>query len=86
MIRLDALREMIIEARHNEATVRPFPSGVAAGDNRTGFLNASEAGRCTRWLWYDKHDVAGEARHPYGPPASRVLKDASSTPAPSKGG
>ena len=66
MIRLDALREMIIEARHNEATVRPFPSGVAAGDNRTGFLNASEAGRCTRWLWYDKHDVAGEARHPYG--------------------
>ena len=66
MIRLDALREMIIEARHNEATVRPFPSGVAAGDNRTGFLNASEAGQCTRWLWYDKHDVAGEARHPYG--------------------
>jgi len=66
MMRLDALREMIIEARHNEATARPFPSGVAASDNRTGFLNASEAGRCTRWLWYDKHSVAGKTRHPFG--------------------
>jgi hypothetical protein len=66
MIRLDALREMIIEARCNEAAARPFPSGVAAGDNRTDFLNASEAGRCTRWLWYDKHGVAGETHHPYG--------------------
>ena len=66
MMRLDALREMIIEARHNEATARPFPSGVAADDNRTGFLNASEAGRCTRWLWYDKRGVAGETRHPHG--------------------
>jgi hypothetical protein len=56
MMRLDALREMIIEARCSEATAPPFPSGVAAGDNRTGFLNASEAGRCTRWLWYDKHE------------------------------
>jgi hypothetical protein len=66
MIRLDALREMIVEARCSEATARPFPSGVAAGDDRTGFLNASEAGRCTRWLWYDKHGVAGEKRDPYG--------------------
>ena len=66
MIRLDALREMIIEARRSEAAALPFPSGVAAGDNRRGFLNASEAGRCTRWLWYDKHGVAGEAHHPYG--------------------
>ena len=66
MMRLDAIREMIIEARCSEAAARPFPSGVAAGDNRTGFLNASEAGRCTRWLWYDKHGVAGETHHPYG--------------------
>jgi hypothetical protein len=66
MMRLDALREMIIEARRNEAAAPPFPSGVAAGDNRTDFLNASEAGRCTRWLWYDKHGVAGEKNHPYG--------------------
>ena len=66
MMRLDAIREMIIEARRSEAAARPFPSGVAAGDNRTGFLNASEAGRCTRWLWYDKHGVAGETHHPYG--------------------
>ena len=66
MMRLDAIREIIIEARRSEATARPFPSGVAAGDNRTGFLNASEAGRCTRWLWYDKHGVAGETRLPYG--------------------
>ena len=66
MIRLDALREMIIEARCSEAAARPFPSGVAAGDNRTDFINASEAGRCTRWLWYDKHGVAGETHHPYG--------------------
>jgi hypothetical protein len=66
MMRLDAIREMIVEARRSEAAARPFPSGVAAGDNRTGFLNASEAGRCTRWLWYAKHGVAGEAHHPYG--------------------
>jgi hypothetical protein len=66
MMRLDAIREMIVEARRSEAAVRPFPSGVAPGDNRAGFLNASEAGRCTRWLWYDKHGVAGEVHHPYG--------------------
>jgi hypothetical protein len=66
MIRLDTLREMIVEARRSEAVARPFPSGVAAGDDRTGFLNASEAGRCTRWLWYDRHGIAGETRHPYG--------------------
>jgi hypothetical protein len=66
MMRLDALREMIVEARRSEAATRPFPSGVAAGDDRTGFLNASEAGRCTRWLWYEKHGVAGAAHHPHG--------------------
>jgi hypothetical protein len=66
MMRLDALREMIIEASCGEAAVRPFPSGVAAGDDRSGFLNASEAGRCTRWLWYDKHGAAGETHHPHG--------------------
>jgi hypothetical protein len=67
MIRLDAIREMIVEARRDEAAARPFPSGVAAGDDRTGFLNASEAGKCTRWLWYDKHGVAGSEKHqPYG--------------------
>ena len=66
MMRLDALREMILEARRSEAAARPFPSGVAADDNRAGFLNASEAGRCTRWLWYDKHGVAGETHLPYG--------------------
>ena len=66
MMRLDALRELILEARRSEAAARPFPSGVAADDNRAGFLNASEAGRCTRWLWYDKHGVAGETHLPYG--------------------
>jgi hypothetical protein len=68
MMRLDAVREMIVEARRSEAVARPFPSGVAPGDNRTWFLNASEAGKCTRWLWYDKHGVAiaGAAHHPYG--------------------
>ena len=66
MMRLDDLREMIMKARRSEAAARPFPSGVAAGDNRIDFLNASEAGRCTRWLWYDKHGVAGETHHPYG--------------------
>jgi hypothetical protein len=64
MMRLDAVREMIIKARCSEAAARPFPSGVAAGDNRSDFLNASEAGRCTRWLWYDKHGVAGVTHHP----------------------
>ena len=63
MMRLDAFREMIIEARRSEAAARPFPSGVAPGDDRTGFLNASEAGWCTRRLWYDKHSVAGETTH-----------------------
>jgi hypothetical protein len=66
MMQLDALRELILEARRSEAAARPFPSSVAAGDNRTDFLNASEAGRCTRWLWYDKHGVAGETHHPRG--------------------
>src|SRR5262249_2463055 len=50
------------------AAPRPFPPGVGAGDDRTGFLNASEAGLCSRWLWYAKHSVvtAGEMHHPYG--------------------
>ena len=66
MIRLDTIREMITGARRSEAAARPFPSSVAADDNRSDFLNASEAGRCTRWLWYDKHGVTGEKHHPYG--------------------
>jgi hypothetical protein len=67
MMRLDAIREMIIEARRDDKAARPFPSGVAAGVNRAGYLNASEAGRCTRQLWYAKHDIAaGEGDQPYG--------------------
>ena len=66
MMRLDALKELVLEARRADAAARPFPSGVAAGDDRLGFLNASEAGQCTRWLWYEKHAVAGTAHHPYG--------------------
>jgi hypothetical protein len=66
MMRLDTVRDMIMGARRDGAVPPPFPSGVAAGDNRTDFLNASEAGRCTRWLWYDRHDVAGETHLPYG--------------------
>jgi hypothetical protein len=67
MMRLDAIRELILEARRSEAVAPPFPSGVAAGDDRASFLNASEAGHCTRWLWHDKHGVAaGEKHHPYG--------------------
>jgi hypothetical protein len=68
VMRLEAVREMIIEARRSEVVARPFPSGVVVGDDRTGFLNASEAGLCSRWLWYAKHDVAavGEIHHPYG--------------------
>jgi hypothetical protein len=65
-MRLDAVREMIMEARRSEAAARPFPSGVSAGDNRAEFLNASEAGLCTRRLWYSKHGAAGENHHPYG--------------------
>jgi hypothetical protein len=61
MIRLDAIRDMIMAARRDDAVARPFPSGVAAGDNRAGFLNASEAGRCTRWLWFDKLGKAAAA-------------------------
>src|SRR6478672_7562767 len=66
MMGLDDVRELIMEARRSEAAASPFPSGVTAGDDRAGFLNASEAGRCTRWLWYEKHGVAGEKHHPYG--------------------
>ena len=68
MMTLDAVRELIMEARRNEAAAPPFPSGVAATDNRAGFLSASEAGRCSRWLWYVKHGVAvaGENPSPYG--------------------
>jgi hypothetical protein len=65
MMTLDAVREMIMEARRSEA-VRPFPTGVAAGDDRVSFINASEAGLCTRRLWYSKHGVAGESHEPLG--------------------
>ena len=67
MMPLDTIKEMIIEARCSGSVAHPFPSGVDPVDNRTGFLNASEAGRCTRWLWYAKHGVAGGESHlPYG--------------------
>jgi hypothetical protein len=66
MIRLDAVREMIVKARRDGAAPSPFPSGVAAGDDRAGFLNASEAGLCSRRLWYSKHSAAGEAHDPCG--------------------
>jgi hypothetical protein len=66
MIHLDDVKALITRARRSQTAAQPFPSGVAAGDDRVGFLNASEAGHCTRWLWYAKHSVAGEARHPYG--------------------
>jgi hypothetical protein len=66
MIRLDAVREMIVKARCDGAVPPPFPSGVAAGENRIGFINASEAGSCSRLLWYSKHGAAGEAHAPYG--------------------
>ena len=67
MMLLPAIKEMIVEARCSGTTTHPFPSGVDPSDNRTGFLNASEAGRCTRRLWYDKHGVAGGETHlPYG--------------------
>src|SRR5262249_61425137 len=66
--RLEVVREMIMEDRRSEAIARPSPSGVVAGDGRTGFLNASEAGLCSRWLWYAKHGIAtaGEIHPPYG--------------------
>ena len=66
MMRMDAVKDMIMAARRDEAVAHPFPSGVATGDNRIGFLNASEAGKCTRQLWYMKHGVAGETHLPYG--------------------
>jgi hypothetical protein len=66
MMRMDAVKDMIMTARRDEAVAHPFPSGVAAGDNRADFLNASEAGRCTRQLWYMKHGVTGETHLPYG--------------------
>ena len=66
MMRVDAVKAMIMAARRDETVAHPFPSGVAAGDNRTGFINASEAGKCTRALWYAKRGVAGEVHHPYG--------------------
>jgi hypothetical protein len=66
MITLDAIKGMILEAHHSGAIASPFPSGVAPGDNRTGFLNASECGYCTRRLWYSKHGVAGEEHQPHG--------------------
>jgi hypothetical protein len=67
MMRLATIREMIIEARRSEAAALPFPSGVTAGDDRASFLNASEAGLCTRRLWYSKRGIAGgEAHHPHG--------------------
>jgi len=68
MMRMDAVKNMIMAARRDEAVAHPFPSGVAAGDNRIGFLNASEAGKCSRQLWYAKHGVAvaGKTHLPYG--------------------
>jgi hypothetical protein len=66
MMRLDALKELVWAARCADAVARPFPSGVAASDDRRGFLNASESGYCTRWLWYAKHGVTGEDNLPWG--------------------
>jgi hypothetical protein len=63
---LDAFRATILEARRDPSVTPPFPSGVAPTDNRIGFLNASEAGRCTRALWYAKHGIAGETHLPLG--------------------
>jgi hypothetical protein len=63
---MEAIKDMIMTARRDDAVTPPFPSGVAAGDDRTSYLNASEAGRCTRQLWYMKHNVAGETHLPYG--------------------
>jgi hypothetical protein len=68
MMRPEAVRELIMGARRDKATAHPFPSGVGASDDRAGFLNASEAGLCSRWLWYVKHGVApaSEIQPPYG--------------------
>jgi hypothetical protein len=66
MIPLDALKELVWAARCADVVARPFPSGVAPSDDRRGFLNASEAGHCTRWLWFAKHGVIGEGDRPWG--------------------
>ena len=46
---------MIVAARGRDQVGRAFPSGVSASDDRRSYLNASEAGKCTRWLWYDRN-------------------------------
>jgi hypothetical protein len=66
MIRLADIETMLLATCHDETVARPFPSGVAPGDDRVGYLNASEAGLCTRRLWYSKNGVPGEDHHPHG--------------------
>ena len=44
MMALDDIREMIVEARRSEAAAKPFPSGVAAGDDRTGLSQRVRGG------------------------------------------
>jgi len=66
MIRPDELKALILDARHADAVPPPFPSGVRAGDDRTSYLNASESGRCSRWLWYARHTPALAGPQPYG--------------------
>jgi hypothetical protein len=63
---LAEIKDMLLTACHDETVARPFPSGVAPGDDRGGYLNASEAGLCTRRIWYGKHEVAGEDHRPHG--------------------
>jgi hypothetical protein len=62
----NAIQDLILKTAHDETAPRAFPSGVHPGDDRNSFLNASEAGLCTRWIWFRKHGVAGAESNPVG--------------------
>lgn len=47
--------EMIVDIRHRRPELVPFASGVAPGDDRTSYLNASEVGGCARQQWYRRN-------------------------------
>jgi hypothetical protein len=51
----------IVAARIAHPELMPFASGVAPDDDRRSYLNASEAGRCARQLWYERSDTPREA-------------------------
>lgn len=54
-----AVAKAILALRLAHPELVPFASGVAPGTDRRSWLNASEAGRCSRQIWYERSGLPG---------------------------